>query len=187
MLCKDKFNVFGPGDHASTYGGNPLACAAGVAVASVFDSDNLVENTLQRGFQLRALAVDIQKRFPNIIKEVRGLGLINGIELAADCDISSADVSKALLAAGVLVVPAGPKVVRFLPPLIVSESDIKEAMTRFETALVDIQRSNQEAQLAKLAKESAASTPPTPAAGSFLSSLSSFFSQLWSPPVSAFK
>ena len=53
MLCKEKFNVFGPGDHASTYGGNPLACAAGVAVAQTFEKENILANVLARGAQVR--------------------------------------------------------------------------------------------------------------------------------------
>ena len=52
MLCKEKFNVFGPGDHASTYGGNPLACAAGVAVAQTFEKENILANVLARGDQV---------------------------------------------------------------------------------------------------------------------------------------
>ena len=54
MLCKESANVFGPGDHASTYGGNPLACAAGMAVTRAFDEDNLLENVKARGAQLRS-------------------------------------------------------------------------------------------------------------------------------------
>lgn len=54
MLCTERANVFGPGDHASTYGGNPLACAAGVAVAAAFDDDGLLENVVARGAQLKA-------------------------------------------------------------------------------------------------------------------------------------
>lgn len=176
MLCKDKFNVFGPGDHASTYGGNPLACAAGLAVTSVYDKEGLVENTYKRGEQLRALAMEVKTRFPSIIKEVRGLGLINGIELEADCGITSADVSKVLLANGLLVVPAGPKVVRFLPPLIVTEAEIVEAMRRFEAALVEIQAAN-------AAKAAAASVVPpvTPVkADSPLNMVASFFGKLFS-------
>ena len=53
MLCKEKFNVFGPGDHASTYGGNPLACAAGVAVAQTFEKENILANVIARGAQVR--------------------------------------------------------------------------------------------------------------------------------------
>ena len=135
MLCKNKFNVFGPGDHASTYGGNPLACAAGLAVASAFSSENLLQNTLDRGNQLRSLAAKLKEASPSVIKDIRGIGLINGIELTEECGVTAADVSKLLLKNGVLVVPAGPKVIRFVPPLIVSEEDVDKAMSKFSNAL----------------------------------------------------
>lgn len=136
MLCKDKCNVFGPGDHASTYGGNPLACAAGVAVAETFEKEGVLANVLARGEQLRSLAKELQQRKPEFISDVRGWGLIVGIEIAESCPAVAADVAKALLAAGVLVVPAGPKVVRFVPPLIVSEEEVRQAFVKFEEALV---------------------------------------------------
>lgn len=81
MLCKEKANVFGPGDHASTYGGNPLACAAGLAVANAFQTENLLQNTEARGEQLRALARKIQAKMPSVITDVRGIGLIIGGQL----------------------------------------------------------------------------------------------------------
>jgi acetylornithine aminotransferase len=135
MMCKDKFNVFGPGDHASTYGGNPLACAAGLAVAKTFEEENILQNVVARGEQFRSLATGLQKKMPDIISDVRGWGLINGIEIAESSKVMAADLSKALLQAKVLVVPAGPKVVRFVPPLIISEAEVTEVINRFETAL----------------------------------------------------
>lgn len=103
MMCKDKANVFGPGDHASTYGGNPLACAAGLAVASVFDNDNLLDNVLARGEQLRATLMGLKAKFPTIIKDVRGWGLINGVELSDNCKFTAADVTKKLMDNGVYI------------------------------------------------------------------------------------
>lgn len=78
MFCREKFNVFGPGDHASTYGGNPLACAAGLAVAAAIDKQDLVTNSRERGDQLRDLARGMQKKYPTIISDVRGWGLMCG-------------------------------------------------------------------------------------------------------------
>lgn len=140
MCCKEKFNVFTPGDHASTYGGNPLACAAGLAVASVFDNDNLLANVKERGAQFKRIALQLQSKYSHIISEVRGWGLINGIEITAESGITAAMVTKELLDEGLLVVPAGPQVVRFVPPLIVSESDIDIAMEKFESALLKLSK-----------------------------------------------
>jgi acetylornithine aminotransferase len=138
MLCKEKFNVFGPGDHASTYGGNPLACAAGLAVAKTFEQENVLANVQARGEQLRGLARELQRRHPAIISDVRGWGLIVGVEIAEGCPAGAPDVAKALLGAGVLVVPAGPKVVRFVPPLIVTEAEVAAAFVKFEEALLSL-------------------------------------------------
>ena len=138
MCCKDKFNVFSPGDHASTYGGNPLACAAGLAVAAAFDKDNLLDNVKQRGIQFKKLANELLLKYPSIIQEIRGWGLINGIEINAETGITAAMITKELMDEGLLVVPAGPQVVRFVPPLIVSESDIIQAMNKLENALIKL-------------------------------------------------
>jgi acetylornithine/N-succinyldiaminopimelate aminotransferase len=136
MLAKEKFNVFNPGDHASTYGGNPLACAAGLAVADSIEKENLLANVVARGEQLRSLANALKAKMPDVIAEVRGWGLINGIELTESSGVTAADVAKSLMNAGVLVVPAGPKVIRFVPPLIVSENEINEAIKKLEVGLI---------------------------------------------------
>ena len=113
----------------------PTACAAGVAVAETIESDNILQNVVARGDQLRRLALALQTKNPGLISDVRGWGLINGVELVDDCGVTAADMTKALMAAGVLVVPAGPRVVRFVPPLIVSEEEVDMAMTKFAQAL----------------------------------------------------
>ncbi len=101
MLCKEKFNVFQPGDHASTYGGNPLACSAGLAVTEVFDDEKIVSQVARKGEEFRQLAVELlQKKFPKIVKEVRGWGLINGIQLFEESKLTAADITKELLQAG---------------------------------------------------------------------------------------
>jgi acetylornithine aminotransferase len=70
-----------------------------------------------------------------LVSDVRGWGLINGIELSESSSLAAADMAKELLKNKVLVVPAGPKVIRFVPPLIVTESDINLAVDSFENAL----------------------------------------------------
>mmetsp|Transcript_49158 Transcript_49158/g.136293 ORF Transcript_49158/g.136293 Transcript_49158/m.136293 type:complete len:88 (+) Transcript_49158:1-264(+) len=73
-----------------------------------------------------------------VVKEVRGWGLIVGVELAADTTYTAADVCAQVLEAGMLTVPAGPKVVRLVPPLVVSESQIDEAVTMLEAAITKL-------------------------------------------------
>lgn len=135
MCCKDKCNVFGPGDHASTYGGNPLACAAGLAVAKAIEEDKIIENAMQRGSEFRSLLNELKERYPEIISDVRGWGLINGMEISAGHSLTAADVTKALMANGVLVVPAGPKVVRFVPPLVITSAQIKTSVAKLEKVI----------------------------------------------------
>jgi len=134
MLCKESCNVFAPGDHASTYGGNPLACAAGNAVMDAFDSDGLLENVVARGEQLRA-GLDRLASTSGCIKEVRGWGLIVGVELTEECGFVASDVVGQLLDEGMLTVPAGQRVVRFVPPLVVSEAEVDEALDKLGGAL----------------------------------------------------
>jgi acetylornithine/N-succinyldiaminopimelate aminotransferase len=78
----------------------------------------------------------IAAKYPSLVTEVRGWGLINGVELSADSEITSIDIIKAAMAKGLLLVPAGPKVVRFVPPLIVTAAEVDRALQLFETTLV---------------------------------------------------
>lgn len=134
MLCKSFCNVFQPGDHASTFGGNPFACGVALSVCHTLEQEQLLENVQQRGEQLRAGLQAIAEKYPNHIVDVRGWGLINGLELKADIELTSADVVRVAIENGVLLVPAGPKVVRFVPPLIVTSAEIDQALQAVEQA-----------------------------------------------------
>lgn len=136
-LCKSFCDVFEPGSHASTFGGNPLVCAVALAVCQTLERENILENVLQRGEQLRTGLRAISQQYPHLIEEVRGWGLINGMELKADIELTASDVVNKAIEAGVLFVPAGPKVLRFVPPLIVSESEVNEALNAIEKALAN--------------------------------------------------
>jgi acetylornithine/N-succinyldiaminopimelate aminotransferase len=135
MMCKKFCDVFEPGDHASTFGGNPFACAAALTVGQVLEQENLLQNVQERGEQLRTRLREIADRHPNLVDDVRGWGLINGMELNADVALTSIDVVKAAMAEGLLLVPAGPKVIRFVPPLIVSAEEIEAAAQALEKAI----------------------------------------------------
>jgi acetylornithine aminotransferase len=138
MMCKKFCDVFQPGDHASTFGGNPFACAAALAVGQTLERENILQNVQQRGEQLRTRLRAIASKYPNLIAEVRGWGLINGMELASDIELTSVDVVKAALAEGLLLVPAGPKVVRFVPPLIVSAEEVDRATQVVERVMAAV-------------------------------------------------
>lgn len=135
MITKRFCDVFQPGSHASTFGGNPFATAIGTAVLKTIEKSNLLENVVARGQQLRDALQGLIKKYPAVFTEVRGWGLINGLEINADHSLSAIDFIKAALEKGLLLAPAGPKVIRFVPPLIVSAEQINEAMVILERAI----------------------------------------------------
>ncbi len=135
MLCKSFCDVFEPGNHASTFGGNPFACAVALCVCQTLEQENLLANVQQRGEQLRTQLQSIAAQYPDLIVDVRGWGLINGLELNAEAELTSIEVVKSAMAEGLLLVPAGPKVVRFVPPLIVTEAEINQAIAMLKAAL----------------------------------------------------
>ncbi|WAL62789.1 aspartate aminotransferase family protein [Thermocoleostomius sinensis A174] len=128
MLCKSFCDVFQPGDHASTFGGNPFATGVALAVCKTLEQEGLLANVQARGEQLRSGLGTIVQQYSQHFSEVRGWGLINGLVLSGDTELVSADVVKAAAAEGLLLVPAGPKVVRFVPPLTVSAAEIDRAI-----------------------------------------------------------
>ncbi|BAI89546.1 MULTISPECIES: aspartate aminotransferase family protein [Oscillatoriales] len=135
LMCKSFCDVFEPGNHASTFGGNPFACGVALAVCQTLERENILNNVQQRGEQLRNSLQAIASQYPDLIAEVRGWGLINGMELKPDVELTSIDLVNAAIAQGVLLVPAGPKVVRFVPPLIVTEAEVNQACEAVACAL----------------------------------------------------
>jgi acetylornithine/N-succinyldiaminopimelate aminotransferase len=138
MLCKSHCDVFAPGDHASTFGGNPFACKVALAVCHTLEKENLLQNVQLRGEQLRIGLDAIAKRYPNLIEQVRGWGLINGLVLTESAPMNSVELIKVAMQEGLLLVPAGPQVVRFVPPLIVSADEVQIALDKFEKALTAV-------------------------------------------------
>ena len=111
--------AFVPGTHASTFGGNPLACAAGLAVLKVLLEGKILDQARRMGEYLRK-GLDACKESRRSIKEVRGLGLLQGMELNIDSKAVVADC----LSRGVLINSPGERILRFVPPLIISQGEI---------------------------------------------------------------
>ena len=124
MCASKKFSdVFTPGTHGCTFGGNPLATAAALAQIDVIEKDGLVDNAAKMGKLFReALQIFVEK-YDDVL-EVRGEGLLVGLVVKG----KAADIVAALREMKVLACVAGEHVVRFLPPLMMSESDLEEAM-----------------------------------------------------------
>jgi acetylornithine/N-succinyldiaminopimelate aminotransferase len=134
LLAKSHCAVFEPGDHASTFGGNPFACAIALAVCHTLEQENLLENVITRGEQLRTGLNTIVQKHNQWLATARGWGLINGLVIREDVPTLAADIVKAAMEEGLLLVPAGPKVVRFVPPLIITEAEINEVLETIDRA-----------------------------------------------------
>lgn len=121
LFGKKAKDVFVAGDHQSTFGGNPLACAAALAVLKEINNPSLFAHVKKMGEKIRNT---VSSWNLECIKDVRGRGLMIGI----DIDHSAGDVQKACLEQGLCVSTAGANTVRFLPPLIISEDEIDKGM-----------------------------------------------------------
>ncbi|WP_375497984.1 aspartate aminotransferase family protein [uncultured Nostoc sp.] len=138
MMSKKFCDVFQPGEHASTFGGNPFVCGVALSVCQTLERENILQNVQDRGEQLRDGLRAIAAKYPQQVGEVRGWGLINGLELRANIQLTAADIVNAAIKEGVLLVPAGPKVVRFVPPLIVTEAEVNTALEAVDKAIATL-------------------------------------------------
>ena len=126
-------NLLGPGTHASTFGGTPLACAVALAVLETIEREDLIANARAVGEYFVGKLRGLAAKCPAAVREVRGLGLMIGVELAAEAKV----IVPKLAEQGLLGVAAGTNVVRFLPPLNISRKDVDEAVEKFERVLHD--------------------------------------------------
>ena len=125
MLARDKIaSAFSPGNHASTFGGNPVACAAGIAVIKTIMEENLLENAATMGDYLFKKLSFLKEKNP-FITEVRGRGLMVGMELTFD----GAEIVTHCLRNGLLINCTAGNFIRFLPALIVTRDEIDEAVS----------------------------------------------------------
>jgi acetylornithine/N-succinyldiaminopimelate aminotransferase len=122
---------FVPGTHASTFGGNPVACKAALAVMEVLTGEGLMAQVEHKGLYFKNRLEEVQSQWPNLVTGVRGLGLMLGVDLT----FPAREVVAEFLNAGVLVGVAGASTLRFLPPLIVTEKEIDLVITVLEKIL----------------------------------------------------
>ncbi len=133
MLAKQfAADAFVPGDHASTFGGNPLASAAGLAAMRTLLDDQVVENCARVGAYLEEKLRGLQNKY-HFIREVRGLGLLLGMELT----VEGGEYVKRCQQQGLLINCAAGNVLRLIPPLIITEQDVDRAITILDAALGD--------------------------------------------------
>ncbi|NQT30828.1 MAG: aspartate aminotransferase family protein [Deltaproteobacteria bacterium] len=134
ILAKEKASVFAPGEHGSTFGGNPLACAAGYATVKFVIDNNIAGRVKEVGQYLIDGLEKMKPKFPSIT-DIRGRGLLVALEF-------NSDIAPALLTAclerGLLVNQLKPNTLRFIPPLIIGKKEVDEALGILDEALVSI-------------------------------------------------
>jgi 4-aminobutyrate aminotransferase-like enzyme len=144
-------DAFKPGDHLSTFGGNPVSCAAALANIAVIESDNLCDRSRDHGAYVLTKLKELQKQTP-LIGEVRGLGLMIGVELVKDSVLTPAAteaeaVRDACLELGLIVGVGGAygNVVRIQPPLVISREQLDHALDILCQALAKVSRQHAKA------------------------------------------
>jgi len=137
VMAKEHAAVFVPGDHGSTFGGNPLATAAGAHVMRRLLEQGVLANAKARGEQLEQRLAGLEDRH-ELAAGQRGVGLMRGLELSRDVSVAVANAARE---AGLLINPIRPNVVRFLPPLTVTAEEIDQAIDIVESVLDSLDES----------------------------------------------
>ena len=127
--------AFAPGDHGSIFGGNPLACAAALAVLEVLETENLSANAVTMGNYLMSQLDGLKKKYPTLIREVRGKGLMVGAELSKP----GREVVDRCLKQGVIINCTAGNVLRFVPPLNIERNHVDEVIAILDGVLAQWQ------------------------------------------------
>jgi len=134
ILAKERASVFTPGEHGSTFGGNPLACAAGYATLKFIIEKDIAGNARRVGEHLASGLGTLKDKFP-FITDVRGRGLLVAMEFSRDIAQS---LVTACLDKGLLLNRLKPNALRFMPPLVISDEEVDEAIGILDGALLNI-------------------------------------------------
>lgn len=134
LTTTDLAKHFSPGTHGTTYGGNPLACAVGEAVLDIVNTRQTLDGVKTKSEQFKTRLLALGKQY-GLFEQVRGMGLLLGCVLHEAWMGKAKQVLDAATAEGLMILQAGPDVVRFAPSLVVEDADIDEGLARFERAL----------------------------------------------------
>ena len=132
LVVRSHADVFEPGDHASTFGGNPFACRAGLTVGQEIERRNLLRNVQERGDQLQVGLEALVGRCPRLFQGVRGWGLLKGLVLDPDGGVTAPQLAAAAIDHQLLLVAAGPNVLRMVPPLTISAREVRQLLERLD-------------------------------------------------------
>jgi acetylornithine/N-succinyldiaminopimelate aminotransferase len=140
---REKFAaLLSAGTHASTFGGTPLACAVALRILDVIERDDLAGNARRIGEFLQAELSKLKMKYPKILRDVRGLGLMIGIEF--DPKFAAIETVNRLHERNLLTIPAATSVIRLLPPLNLSQTEAEEGLGAIESVIVDLAGDEQE-------------------------------------------
>jgi acetylornithine/N-succinyldiaminopimelate aminotransferase len=135
VLARERYaKALKPGTHGTTFGGNPLACAAGSAVLDVILAPGFLEDVERKARKLRGELDAVARDFPSVFVDARGLGLLLGLK----CAVPQARVQAACVAEGLLAITAGDNVLRLAPPLVVTDSDIEQGVALLRRAAAKV-------------------------------------------------
>jgi 4-aminobutyrate aminotransferase len=144
MIARETVMSWPTGAHGSTFGGNPVCCAAALATLDVIEAERLVENAARVGERLLKNLRNLARE-SRLMGDVRGLGLMIGVELVKDKEtkeMAKAETEQLMLASfkrGLLLLPCGPNSMRFSPPLIITEAQADAAFDIFCEALAEVE------------------------------------------------
>ncbi len=142
LATAEAANGMTPGTHGSTFGGNPLAVAAGNAVLDEVTKPGFLDHVRQMALLFKQRLAEIKDRHPGVIEEIRGEGLLIGMK----AKVPAGELIDATRAEKLLSVAAGDNVARLVPPLIVTEAEVADAMARLDRACAAIERTSKDAR-----------------------------------------
>jgi 4-aminobutyrate aminotransferase len=143
LVCRDEMMDWEGGSHATTFGGNPVACAAGLAVIDVIRQERLLENATRQGAHLLNRLKEMQRKYP-IIGDVRGKGLMVGAEIVKDPDTKepgselSREIMTKCFKRGLAIITSGKSTMRFIPPLVITRDLLDAGLDVFETTIKEV-------------------------------------------------
>ena len=135
LLVKEMANVLEKGDHASTFGGNPFACKAGITVAEEIQKRDLIQKSKLKGEKIEKSLNEIINLFPDHFSETRGIGLMRGLVIKDNSKLTAQLVIEEALKERLLVISAGEKVIRMVPPLTINDKEISFLIKKLKRTL----------------------------------------------------
>jgi acetylornithine/succinyldiaminopimelate/putrescine aminotransferase len=146
VWIRDQYaDVLGAGSHGTTFGGTPLACAVALKTMEIVKRDRLDDNARNLGEWMKERLNGLVEKYSATLKEVRGVGLMLGVQLqdglrafSGAGDVPSLKATEAMADAGLILIPSGTHTLRFLPPLNLTQEEAERALTIFESVIKTI-------------------------------------------------